>query len=119
MREYNLFVQNDEGTVWICHERTPLQLTRAMPGGKSAVVFEGEPDDLGIRLADTTCREVGRALWDISNATGKTYFAAIHPCGGIAIVEGDLFHSTKLQAVPQWATNEQIIEAITKLGENP
>ncbi len=50
MLEYELFVQNDEGTAWVCHERTRFKITKAMPHGKAVVIFEGEPDDLGIRL---------------------------------------------------------------------
>ncbi len=66
-------------------------------------------------MADTTCSEVGRALWEISNATGWTHYAAIHPCGSIALVRGDL----RNVPVCKWTTAEQAIGAVEKLKEKP
>ena len=68
-------------------------------------------------MTGVTSRQIGRALWEVSNATGKTYFAAIHPDGSIALVRGDLFCSNKLQGQHQWTNAEHIIDAIAKLGE--
>lgn len=63
-------------------------------------------------MADTTAHDIGVALYELSCRTGKTFYAAIHPCGSIAIVEDDPWGDGNAK----WCNSENVLE---KLKQTP